>query len=152
MIACVAWASTSMSPTTAWTWPDSSAPPMHWPARSGLTTGNWTQFVVRVGSQLGTETRAWKNSGNFGHVGVIAGWGGRPEWLARAQELGCDTLLTGEALMFGILFARETGLNLVVAGHYATETPGVMSLSARLARELELDITFIPEDIIESRN
>jgi len=72
--------------------------------------------------------------------------------MARAQELGCDTLLTGEALMFVILFARETGLNLVVAGHYATETPGVMSLSARLARELELDITFIPEDIIESRN
>jgi len=37
----------------------------------------------------------------------------------------------------------------VIAGHYATETPGVMALSARLARDLQLDVTFIPEDIVE---
>lgn len=115
----------------------------------GLTVGHLVEFVVRVGSQLGVEPRVWKNSDSFGHVAVIAGWGGRPEWMARAQSLGCDTFLTGEADMFSILFAREAGLNLVVAGHYATETPGVMALSARLARDLQLDVTFIPEDIVE---
>jgi putative NIF3 family GTP cyclohydrolase 1 type 2 len=118
----------------------------------GVTTGSWDQFLVRVDSQLGTEARGWKNGTAFGHVAVIAGYGGRPEWMAQALEMGCDTLLTGEALMFGLLFAREAGLNLVVAGHYATETPGMMSLSAHLARELGLDVTFIPEDIVESRN
>lgn len=115
----------------------------------GLTVGHLPEFVVRVGNQLGAGPRVWKNSDSFGHVGIIAGWGGRPEWMARAQSLGCDTFLTGEADMFGILFAREAGLNLVVAGHYATETPGVMALSARLARDLQLDVTFIPEDIVE---
>jgi len=115
----------------------------------GLTVGHLVEFVVRVGSQLGVEPRVWKNGDSFGHVAVIAGWGGRPEWMARAQSLGCDTFLTGEADMFSILFAREAGLNLVVAGHYATETPGVMALSARLARDLQLDVTFIPEDIVE---
>ena len=115
----------------------------------GPTVGRLAEFVARVGNQLGTEPRVWKNSDSFGHVGIVAGWGGRPEWMARAQSLGCDTFLTGETHMFGVLFAREAGLNLVVAGHYATETPGVMALSARLASDLQLDVTFIAEDIIE---
>ena len=53
--------------------------------------------------------------------------------------------------MFGILFAREAGLNLVAAGHYATEAPGVMSLSARIARDLQVEVTFIPEEIVEAK-
>ena len=53
--------------------------------------------------------------------------------------------------MFGLLYARETDLNLVLAGHYATTMPGVMSLSARIARDLHVDVTFIPEDILETR-
>ena len=57
-----------------------------------------------------------------------------------------------EALYFGILFAKEAGLNLVLAGHYATETPGVMALSARIAHDLQLDVTFIPEEIVESKS
>ena len=117
----------------------------------GVTTGHFVEFVTRVGSKLGVEPRAWKNSDSFGHIGVIAGWGGRPEWMARAQTLGCDTVLTGEAIMFGILFAREAGLNLVLAGHYASEAPGVMALSARIARDLKLDVTFIPEEIVEAK-
>jgi dinuclear metal center YbgI/SA1388 family protein len=117
----------------------------------GVTTGHWLEFVTRVGNQLGTEARHWKNTDSFGHVGIVAGWGGRPEWMTVAQELGCDTFLTGETNMFGILFAKEAGMNLVVAGHYATETPGVMALSARIARDLKLDVTFIPEEIVEAK-
>jgi len=117
----------------------------------GLTVGNFSEFVVRVGNRLGSEVRAWKNTDSFGQVGIIAGWGGRPEWMASAQEQGCDTILTGEALMFGLLFAKEAGLNLVLAGHYATETPGMMALSARVAQDLGLDVTFIPEEMVEAR-
>ena len=71
--------------------------------------------------------------------------------MAQALELGCDTYLTGEQNMFAILFAKEAGLNLVTAGHYATETPGVMALSARIARDLGLDVTFIPEEVVEAK-
>jgi len=117
----------------------------------GMTTGRFDEFVARVGKQLGTEPRAWKNNESFGHIAVVAGWGGRPEWMARAQALGCDTFLTGEALMFGLLFAREAGLNLVVAGHYATETPGILALSARIAQDLKMEVTFIPEEVVEAR-
>lgn len=118
----------------------------------GMTTGHFVEFVTRVGNQLGTEPRKWKNTDSFGHVGLVPGWGGRTDWMAQAQKLGCDTFLTGETSMFGILFANETNMNLVVAGHYATETPGVMALSARLARDLALDVTFIPEDIVEAKS
>jgi putative NIF3 family GTP cyclohydrolase 1 type 2 len=116
----------------------------------GMTVGSLSEFVTRVGNQLGTMVRTWKNTPSFGHVAVVPGYGARPEWLARAQALGCDTYLSGEGLMFGILFAREAGINLVLAGHYATETPGIMALGARLARDLKLDITFIPETIVEA--
>lgn len=116
----------------------------------GITTGHWLEFVTRVGSQLGTEPRKWKNNDSFGHVAMVPGWGGRTDWMAEAQALGCDTFLTGEASLAGLLFGRETGLNLVVAGHYATETPGVIALSARIARDLKLDVTFIPEEVIEA--
>ena len=71
--------------------------------------------------------------------------------MARARALGCDTFLSGEAIFFGILFAKEAGLNLVLAGHYATEVPGVLALAARIARDLHLDVTFIPEEILESK-
>jgi putative NIF3 family GTP cyclohydrolase 1 type 2 len=117
----------------------------------GMTTGHFVEFVVRVGNQLGVEPRRWKNTDSFGHVGIIPGWGGRTDWMAQAQSLGCDTFLTGEASLFGILFAKEAGMNLVIAGHYATETPGVMALSARIARDLKLDVTFIPEEIVEAK-
>jgi len=117
----------------------------------GLTTGHFLEFVVRVGNQLGVEPRKWKNTDSFGHVGLIPGWGGRTNWMAQAQSLGCDTFLTGEASMFGILFAKEAGLNLVVAGHYATETPGMMALSARIARDLKVEVTFIPEEMVEAK-
>lgn len=116
----------------------------------GMTVGSLPEFVTRVGNQLGTGVRVWKNTPSFGHVAVVPGYGARPEWLARAQALGCDTYLSGEGLMFALLFAREAGINLVLAGHYATETPGMMALGARLARDLQLDITFIPETIVEA--
>ena len=115
----------------------------------GVTSGSLPQFVGHIANRLGVKPRLWKNNDRFGHVGIIAGWGGRPQWMAQAQELGCDTILSGEAILFGILFAREAGLNLILAGHYATEVPGMMALGARIARDQQVDVTFIPEEIIE---
>ena len=115
----------------------------------GQATGPFLEFVAQVGNRLGTEPRARKNCEAFGHVAVVSGWGARPEWMANAQILGCDTFLSGEANMFGILFAKEAGINLITIGHYASIVPGIMALSIRLAQQLQLDVTFIPEDIVE---
>ncbi len=117
----------------------------------GATTGPFLEFVARVGNRLGTKPQAWKNCDAFGHVGVVSGWGARPQWMARAQALGCDTFLTGEANMFGILFAKEAGINLITSGHYASNIPSIMALSIQIAQQLQLDVTFIPEDILEGK-
>jgi putative NIF3 family GTP cyclohydrolase 1 type 2 len=117
----------------------------------GMAPGDLRGFVVRLENALGVRAEVWRNSGAFGHVAVIPGWGARPEWMAAAQSLGCDTVLSGEAILFGKLFAREAGLNLVLATHYATETPGIMALAARMARDLAVEVSFIPEEVVEQR-
>jgi putative NIF3 family GTP cyclohydrolase 1 type 2 len=117
----------------------------------GPTTGPFHEFVARVGNRLGTQPRAWKNCEAFGHVAVVCGWGARPESMDKALALGCDSFLTGETDMFGILFAKEAGMSLIAAGHYASIVPSIMALSIQIAQQLQLDVTFIPEDIIESK-
>ena len=73
-------------------------------------------------------------------VAVLTGSG--VDWLDEAQEVGADTLVTGEGKQQVYHEAREAGINVVLAGHYATETFGVRALQA-LAEEWGLETTYI---------
>lgn len=64
-------------------------------------------------------------------VAVACGSGG--EFVTDAVQNGCHALVTGEAKFHACLAAREAGLALVLAGHYATERPGVERLVELLA-------------------
>jgi putative NIF3 family GTP cyclohydrolase 1 type 2 len=66
-------------------------------------------------------------------VGVACG--SAAEFIPDALRNGCDVLLTGEARFHACLEARESGLALVLPGHYATERPGVEELARTLARQ-----------------
>ena len=59
-------------------------------------------------------------------VAIVTGSG--TDWLDEAREVGADTLITGEGKQQVYHRAREAGLNVVLAGHYATETGGVQRL------------------------
>ena len=59
-------------------------------------------------------------------VGIITGSG--TDWLDEAREEGVDALVTGEGKQPAYHEAREAGVNVFLAGHYATETFGVQSL------------------------
>lgn len=59
------------------------------------------------------------------------------------QKLGFDTFITGEAKQFAYHFAKEERLNVIFAGHYATETLGVQRLGEELAKQFNLETTFI---------
>jgi dinuclear metal center YbgI/SA1388 family protein len=61
--------------------------------------------------------------------------GSAAEFIPDALRAGCDVLLTGEARFHACLEARESGLALVLPGHYATERPGVEELARALARQ-----------------
>ena len=60
--------------------------------------------------------------------------GAGDEYLGDAHRSGADVYLTGEARYHRALEAESLGLGLIVAGHHATERPGVEDLAERVAR------------------
>jgi len=74
-------------------------------------------------------------------VGVVTGGAGG-EIYTVARE-GIDTFITGEAPHWAGVAAEELGMNLLLGGHYATETFGVKALASHLAQRFELRWEFI---------
>lgn len=66
-------------------------------------------------------------------IGIACGSAG--SLLPSAKAAGCDVLLTGEATYHTCLEARALGVGLVLAGHHATERPGVERLAESLAAD-----------------
>jgi dinuclear metal center YbgI/SA1388 family protein len=64
-------------------------------------------------------------------VAIVTGSG--VDWLDEAVESGADALVTGEGKQKAYHEAREAGIHVVLAGHYATETFGVRALADLLA-------------------
>lgn len=73
-------------------------------------------------------------------IGVITGSAG--SMIAQAQDAGCDTFITGEGSAHHFHDAMELGLNVLFAGHYATETLGVQALAAHLGERFGLPWEF----------
>jgi dinuclear metal center YbgI/SA1388 family protein len=74
-------------------------------------------------------------------IGLITGGAGS-EIYAVARE-GIDTFITGEAPHWAAVAAEELGINLLLGGHYATETFGVKALAAHLSDRFNLPWEFI---------
>lgn len=73
-------------------------------------------------------------------VGIITGGaGGRVEQAAAA---GLDTYITGEGAHHTTFDALEYGVNVLYAGHYATETVGVKALGQLLAERFGVTWAF----------
>jgi putative NIF3 family GTP cyclohydrolase 1 type 2 len=60
-----------------------------------------------------------------------------------ARAAGCDTLLTGETSHAAYHQAREARINVVFAGHYATETVGLKALARHLRRRFGVTGRFV---------
>ncbi len=73
-------------------------------------------------------------------VGIITGAAG--SMLADARDAGLDTFITGEGAHHTYFDATEWGLNLLYAGHYATETLGVQALASHLSERFDLPWDF----------
>lgn len=73
-------------------------------------------------------------------VGVVTGGAGG--MIGQARDAGLDTFVTGEGAHHTYFDAEEWGLNVIYAGHYATETVGVQALAAHLALRFELPWAF----------
>jgi dinuclear metal center YbgI/SA1388 family protein len=73
-------------------------------------------------------------------VGIITGGAG--SMIGAARDAGLDTFITGEGAHYTYFDAIEWGLNVIFAGHYATETLGVQALASHLAERFELEWEF----------
>ncbi len=75
-----------------------------------------------------------------GRVGIITGGAGSA--IHQAVAAGCDTFITGEGAAHTYFDAIEGGINVLYAGHYATETVGVIALAEHLGRRFGLPWEF----------
>lgn len=73
-------------------------------------------------------------------IGIITGGAGTA--IAKAKEAGCDTYITGEGAAHTYFDAMELGVNVIYAGHYATETVGVQALAEHLSDRFKLPWEF----------
>lgn len=74
---------------------------------------------------------------------MCTGAGASSQTLEEAAALGVDTLIVGEGPHHTAVDARETGLVIIYAGHYATETLGVTALAEHVGEKFGMDWTFI---------
>jgi dinuclear metal center YbgI/SA1388 family protein len=74
-------------------------------------------------------------------VGIITG--GADSSIADAHAAGLDTFVTGEGSHHSFHDAMELGVNVVYAGHYATEVLGVKRLAGMLADRFDLSWSFV---------
>jgi putative NIF3 family GTP cyclohydrolase 1 type 2 len=98
-------------------------------------------LVARLDAEL--QTRAYLIPGGpaqVRRVGIVTGGAG--SMIQAAQAAGLDTFITGEGAHHTYFDAMEGGLNVVYAGHYATEQLGVQALARRLQREFNLPWEF----------
>ena len=74
-------------------------------------------------------------------IGVVSGGAG--DELKQAASEGVDTFVTGEGRHWTYALAEDLGMNVLYAGHYATETFGVKALAAQLATRFKLPWVFL---------
>lgn len=76
-------------------------------------------------------------------IGIVSGGGGG--MLKEACQWKLDCFLVGEIELAVYNAAREYGMNLIVAGHYATETVGVQALMPLIRDAFGVDTVFVAD-------
>ncbi len=74
-------------------------------------------------------------------LAIVSGAGS--DYIDEAAAAGAQALLTGEPTERAMALAREAGLHLIAAGHYATETFGVRALGEHLSERFQLRHVFL---------
>ena len=82
----------------------------------------------------GRRTKRW---------GMCTGAGASSDTLKEAAKMKIDTLIVGEGPHHTAVQAEESGLAIIYAGHYATETLGVRALGESVARAFGFETLFI---------
>ena len=103
---------------------------------------NFNDFVTLIETQLQDKVNAYHFSGKpVKKVAIITGGG--QFGLKEAQERDFDTFITGEMNHYMYHVAKENGINVILAGHYRTETLGPKAVAQHLKQKFGLDYVFL---------
>ena len=115
-------------------------------------------FAARAGAGLARNLGLKKLRKAFSYHGNVIGVtgvnpqgvkvgacsGGAGEFAEEAKNLGCGLYITGEASWGDVIAAENCGMEMVCAGHYATETFGVKALARAVRAKLKVATEFLP--------
>lgn len=91
-------------------------------------------FLTSVKEQLGCEGLRYVSGGKPVQK-VAVGGGACAGGLVETFDAGCDTFVTADVKYNQFWDAHDLGLNLIDAGHFATENPVISVLAAKLAAQ-----------------
>ena len=114
--------------------------------RPGLPAGEYAAFVKE---KLGAASVRWADAGRpVSRVAV--GGGSCGSMLEDALAAGCDTFVTADVKYDVFLRARALGLNLLDAGHYATEAvvcPALVRFLSEQFPSLEVVLSQVHKEV-----
>jgi dinuclear metal center YbgI/SA1388 family protein len=100
------------------------------------------QLAAQIEERLETQVRLLAHGPqNVAQIAIISGFGA--DEVDQARQLGADTFITGETSHAHYWAAADHQLNVIFAGHYATETVGVKALGQHLAQKFGLEVNFL---------
>ena len=91
-------------------------------------------FLASVKEQLGCKGLRYVSGGKPVQK-VAVGGGACAGGLVEAFDAGCDTFVTADVKYNQFWDAHDLGINLIDAGHFATENPVISVLAAKLAAQ-----------------
>lgn len=113
---------------------ESDIPTMNLAARADVFARSHGGSVRTTTITPERTTRSWA---------ICTGAGADSGTLSEARERGIDTLIVGEGPHHSAVEADESGISVIYAGHYATETLGVCAIAAHVSDRFGLPWTFI---------
>src|SRR5438132_1625625 len=119
-----------------------------WPnALNGLQIEN-SGNITKIGAAVDVSTRVLTAAAKqhvdllIVHHGLF--WPGlQPITGGLRPQEKIDMFITGEAPHWAAVAAEELGINLLLGGHYATETFGVKAMAARLSKRFNVPWEFL---------
>lgn len=114
-------------------------PPVGWMAETDLSI---EELHERVEQRVGHSRLLAHGPKRVQRLAISSG-GASVSMVDEAVRLGADTFLTGEASHPIYHASKAAGLNLILAGHYATETWGVRALMPILEEQFSVATRFV---------
>ena len=105
-------------------------------------SASFSEFCIGLEDKLNDKVKSYQFSNKpVTKIAMITGQGqsGIPE----AETAGFDTFITGEMNHYMYYVAKELNLNIILAGHYRTETLGPIAIGEHLKSKFRVNYEFL---------